>query len=171
MSDATWKVQASVKTPKGTLINLRADNPAELDQEIAAIMSRVPALLALEQQLTAAGTVAAALPLAASQPQPAQSAPQDQFNIANPWGPQPPAPGQGPIPFDPGAQAAPAYPQQAQPQQQQAQSGAPGPAPLCLHNSPAKWVAPGISKSTGNAYQGFWACALEKQFQCKMPRR
>lgn len=145
-----WLIQVSFKTPKGALINCRAETPEQLDNELGALEARIARIVALEQQLSGAGTVAAALPLAPQQPQP------DQFNVANPWGPQPPAPQQQaaypPPPFNPGAPA---------PQQQAAPQG----GPLCKHNLQAKYVAGGISKKTGSAYRAFYACPLDRREQ------
>lgn len=141
MSDnENWHFQWSIKSPAGGMLNIRADRADELEIALQSVASMIPAMLAVEQALTAGGHVAAGLPLAppaqqqaAQQPFPQQAPPQQQQYQQAP--PQ----------------------QQAPAQQQQYQQ-----PPLCSHNLPAKWIAPGVSKSTGRPYAGFWACSLPK---------
>lgn len=64
--------------------------------------------------------------------------------------------------------------QQIQPGYDQRPSAGPPPvqAPFCPnHNSPAKWVPPGVSKRTNKPFQGFWACAVSQQGDnsCRIP--
>jgi len=82
MSTETWAVQVSVKTPSGSMVNLRGDNVAELEEILDAFMEKVAAKVGpLEQTLGAVATVGAAFPGAqvttqASAPAPQASAPQ-----------------------------------------------------------------------------------------------
>jgi N-methylhydantoinase B/oxoprolinase/acetone carboxylase alpha subunit len=54
-----WLVQTSFKTPKGTLINVRAMNAATLDVELEAIKELAPAILEAEAAFSPAGVPAA----------------------------------------------------------------------------------------------------------------
>jgi N-methylhydantoinase B/oxoprolinase/acetone carboxylase alpha subunit len=54
-----WLVQTSFKTPKGTLINVRAMNAATLDVELEAIKELAPAILEVEAAFSPAGVPAA----------------------------------------------------------------------------------------------------------------
>jgi hypothetical protein len=123
-------------------------------------------MLAVEQSLMGAGNVAAQMPLSGPQQQnaaqqytqpnqPTQPAAQPQYQQQQPQ------------------QYAPQQQQYAQPAQQPAfpqqgpnNAAPPGPAPLCLHNMPAKWVKPGVSQSSGRPYKGFWACAQGRDNDC-----
>lgn len=40
------------------------------------------------------------------------------------------------------------------------------PSPVCKHGEPAKFVAAGVSKTTGKPYRAFYACARSKVDQC-----
>lgn len=149
MTDATWAVQVSFKTPHGALINLRADRMDEMHIALESFHDLIPAILANESALTGGGNVAAQMPLAPPVQQPAQPAFQPQ-------------PQQGPPPEW-------AQPQQQPQQWQQPAQQVPQQAPMCPgHGMPAKWVKPGISKSSGRPYPGFWACAMPQGQQCKL---
>lgn len=157
--DANWLLQVSLKTQAGSLINARGLNRDELATSVTSILELVPLILQAEQAFTAGGTVAAVLPLAPQQP--AQPAP-------NPSGPFAPpanaAPNQqwGQSVQQPARQAPQRWAGPAQPPAQ----GAPGPVPNCNHGVPAKWVAPGISKSSGKPYRGFHACSFGRDDDC-----
>jgi hypothetical protein len=150
MNDAAWTVQTSFKTPGGALINVRAERFDELAIGLESLATLVPAILSVEQLLVAGGNVAAQMPLAqpaqqnSAQYQPQQQAPQQQFGQA-------PAPQFAQVP--------------------QASAMPPGQAPLCLHNQPAKWVPPGISKKTGSPYKGFFACNAGRDSDCGFTQR
>jgi hypothetical protein len=58
MSDETTMVQASPKTPAGTLLNAKGHDEQSFAYALAILHDNVPAILALEQALKA-GTVAA----------------------------------------------------------------------------------------------------------------
>lgn len=148
-----WGIQVSFKTPRGALVNLRADTPEQLDAELSVLQDRVARIAALESTLWAAATVGEAMPMAPAQPQtPAQPAPPagggwtQQGQTAQP--PAPPAGGGW-------GGGAPAQPQQA--------------GRLCKHNSAAKFVEAGVYKSgakQGQPRKAFWACAFDKADQC-----
>lgn len=63
----------------------------------------------------------------------------------------------------------------ARPTQQPAPQEAPAPAaigtpadgPVCDHGLPAKFIAAGVSKSTGRPYRAFYACAQDRNNQCQ----
>jgi hypothetical protein len=40
-------------------------------------------------------------------------------------------------------------------------------APMCGHGMPAKYIAGGIAKQSGKPYPAFYACALDRDNQCK----
>lgn len=61
MSDATWKVQASVKTPSGTLVNIRGDNGAELLAGVEYVIANAEKIVSLEAALGGVANVAAGL--------------------------------------------------------------------------------------------------------------
>ena len=153
-----WKMQISLKTQMGALINMRGNSTEEMQGQLAALNVLIPQILATEQQLTGAATVAAHLPLAPQQP--TQQAP-----VAPPGfgGPQTPASG-----FPAQHQQVPM--QQAYPAQSPVASPGAGEVKLCQHNLPAVWKEPGISKKTGQPYQGFWSCPLPREQQCRIPR-
>ena len=49
-----------------------------------------------------------------------------------------------------------------------AQQAAPaGNAPACDHGQPMKLIPAGVSKSTGNPFRAFYACAAPREVQCK----
>lgn len=79
-----WLVQASFKTPKGTLINVRAMNAATLDVEIEAMKELAPAILEAEAAFSPAGVPAAlqgtAYPSAPAAPQASTPAPPNAPN-------------------------------------------------------------------------------------------
>jgi N-methylhydantoinase B/oxoprolinase/acetone carboxylase alpha subunit len=60
-TDDGWLVQTSFKTPKGTLINVRAMNAATLDVELEAIKELAPAILEAEAAFSPASAVPQAL--------------------------------------------------------------------------------------------------------------
>ena len=177
MSD-DFKIQLNFKTPKGTLINLRANNGAELDGQIEYLASRLAVIFAAEQELTTTGTVAAGMPLAPPNQQPAQPVPTPPAAVAqitNPWAqpqtqPAPatwgapqtaaplPAPSQ-PVPF-PQPQGVPSPGMSGA-----APSPAQNPGHVCKHGMPAKYVPAGVNKA-GKAFRAFWACPLDRDSQC-----
>lgn len=53
-----YTMQASFKTPFGTLVNLRASSPEELDAVLAAYAERVQKVYEVEQAIAAVGNVA-----------------------------------------------------------------------------------------------------------------
>lgn len=67
------RLQVNYKTPGGTLLNLYANDAAELDALLAALSDRVPTIAAVEQAVNAGGTLAQAGALAPAQAQPAQT--------------------------------------------------------------------------------------------------
>jgi hypothetical protein len=40
-------------------------------------------------------------------------------------------------------------------------------APVCGHGVPAKYIAGGIAKQSGKPYPAFYACAMDRDNQCK----
>ena len=181
-----WNIQASFKTQKGALVNVRADSPEGLAVNLTALSSVIPLILSVEQSLVAADNVAQGLPLAPPEVQhevqPQQAPTPDPWSPQAPpqqnqWGqqqqypqnvvPLPTAPAQPPVGYPqpapgssfPGASGAPA------PQQQYAPPTQPGQL-LCKHGQPAKVVPAGISKTTGRPYKAFAVCANDKPYQC-----
>ena len=154
-NDAPWLLQASLKTPGGALINARGIDKDQLAVSLAAISELTPLILAMEQALLAGGAVASALPLAPKQP----AAPQG-------WNP-PAAPPQAPPQQQGwGAQLAPPQQWGAQRPSAPAAQQAPQGGVVCNHGTAAKWVEPGISKSSGRPYKGFYACAMGRDQDC-----
>jgi hypothetical protein len=121
-----WKLQVSLKTPAGTLINVRADNPGELASELDFVITKAGQIVEAEQAFTGTANVAGAL--GAQNIQTQAQAPQQQ-NWGNDGYQQQPPPA-----FAPQQQAAPAAPQ--------------GPAPSCVHGQ--------MQYRTGNGAKGPW---------------
>lgn len=57
-------------------------------------------------------------------------------------------------------------PQAAPPQPPVANAATSFDGPACKHGEPAKYVAAGVSKKTGNPYRAFYACARPQGQQC-----
>jgi hypothetical protein len=109
--------QINLKTPGGTLLNLRAWTEQELDIYIDALQLRIPDIQALEQVVNAGGAANAAianLQSAGLNPQPVAAPAAPAHNYA----PTPPAP-----------------------------APAAGAAPNCDHGMPMRFVPAGISKA------------------------
>lgn len=104
-----WSIQISPKLPDGTLINIRAESPEQLNNLLDYVNGKGADIAAVVQSLTAQGNVAQAFPGS----QNVSAPPQEQS-----WSQQPPAQ-QGP----------PQWAQQQAPQQ----SAPAGPAPQCAH--------------------------------------
>lgn len=162
-----FNFQWSIKSPAGGMLNIRTERADEMEMALESIASIIPAMLAVEQSLMGAGNVAAGMPLSGPQQQnaaqqytqpnqPTQPAAQPQYQQQAP---------QQYAPQQPQQYAQPAQ-QPAFPQQGPNNAAPPGPAPLCLHNLPAKWVKPGVSQSSGRPYKGFWACAQGRDNDC-----
>lgn len=171
MSD-DWKMQVSIKTPLGTLANLRGDSQEELMLRLTELEQLVPTILSVERLMAAANNVATALPPAPvaqqwdaqdaqsqryPQPVPQQAAPVQQA----PWQQQ------SPQQFQPQGQQWGPPPPPAPPQPQHQQQAPQGQAPVCEHGLPAKYVPGGVSNTTGRAYKAFWVCSLTREHQCK----
>lgn len=143
------KIQINFKAGD-TLINLYADNPAELGQEIEALESLAATLAALDGTLKAAYNAA---PVAAP---PSQQLGQP----AGGWS----QPGQGNV--QPGGFA--------QSEQQSAQQGPPpgwaqqtgqAAGPSCRHG--AMVYKQGVSKTSGKPYSGHFCPSSNRADQCK----
>jgi hypothetical protein len=109
--------QINLKTPGGTLLNLRAWTEQELDIYIDALQLRIPDIQALEQVVNAGGAANAAianLQSAGLNPQPVAAPAAPAHNYA----PTPPAP-----------------------------APAAGASPNCDHGMPMRFVPAGISKA------------------------
>lgn len=109
--------QINLKTPGGTLLNLRAWTEQELDIYIDALQLRIPDIQALEQVVNAGGAANAAvanLQAAGLNPQPVAAPAAPAHNYA----PTPPAP-----------------------------APATGASPNCDHGMPMRFVPAGISKA------------------------
>lgn len=166
MSD-DWKMQVSIKTPLGTLANLRGDSQEELMLRLTELEQLVPTILSVERLMTAANNVTTALPPApVAQQWDAQDA-QSQRHL-QPMPQQAPWPQQqSPQQFQPQGQQWGPPPPPAPPQPQHQQQVPQGQAPVCEHGLPAKYVQGGVSRSSGRPYKAFWACSLTKEHQCK----
>jgi hypothetical protein len=151
MTDATWAIQISPKLPDGTLINVRADSPDQMEQLLAYLEGKGTTIASVVQSLTAQGNVAATFP--GSQNVPAPQAPAQ--------------PQQG------------GWPQQSAPPQQQAApqgggfggpptkydlSGPPSPAPQCQHGL-MEWRHRTSQK--GSEYKGWFCPSKNKDQQCQ----
>ena len=121
--------QANFKTHGQTLLNIYATNGAEFGELLDVYADFIPKIVAVEQALNAASTVAHVVPVA-------------------------PAAQQG------GAATPPVAPPAAGP------DVAADAEHLCDHGQPMKFIPPGISKSTGRPYKGFYACAQPRGMQC-----
>jgi hypothetical protein len=144
MSNQNAAIQINFKTKKdGMLINLYASDALELDTLLDAVSQRIAALVDLETTVEAMATVKTSFPSAevvnqGAAPMPAHAQPAQQF--------QKPAPtAQGYTP-------------------------APASVPTCTGGAcggaPMRFVAAGISKSTGKPYRAFYACPLPQGQAC-----
>ena len=141
-----WKLQVSLKTPAGTLINVRADNPGELASELDFVITKAGQIVEAEQAFTGTANVAASLGAQDIQTQ-AQGAPQQQ----QPWGNDGYQQQQAPS-FAPQQQQA---PQQAAPQ---------GPAPSCLHGQMT--FREGTGRQSGKPYKAYFCPSRDRNNQC-----
>lgn len=130
--------QANFKTPKGSLLNIRAWSEMELDQALDALLQRVAVINDVELAIDAVCAVnGGGLKVQAVGTQ----------NFPNPDAPAAPAP-VAPTPLAGYTPPAPA-----------------GSAPLCEHGEPMRFVPAGISKA-GKPYKGFYACARQRAEAC-----
>lgn len=145
INEAPLKV--TFKTPLGTFVSATGNNADELAAGVAAVVGLLDPIIEAEtlfgpaQNLKSMGATAVASPTQAP-PAPTQAAPTG-------WGSTPSSDAAG-------AASRTATPTVTAPT-----------APLCDHNEPAKYVAGGISRSTNRPYQAFWACARQREYQCK----
>ena len=129
--------QVNLKTPRGTLLNLRAWDEQQFDQILDGLEVRMQRILSLEE------TIGALHNLSASGLQAEiASHPADAPSANNSW--TPPAATFKPVTAPPVA------------------SG----GPLCDHGNLMKLVPAGISGKTGRPYKGFYACALPQASAC-----
>lgn len=139
MSNENAPIQINFKTKKdGMLINLRASDGAELDLLLDQVSQRLAALIDLETTSESMARTAGATNTIQEVFQGAQ--------VVNQGAVQRPAP-----------QAA-------------APAAAPGTVPTCTGGAcggaPMRFVAAGISKSTGKPYRAFYACPLPQGQAC-----
>jgi hypothetical protein len=130
--------QINLKTPGGTLLNIRAWTEQELDIYIDALQLRIPDIQTLEQVVNSGGVANAAianLQAAGLNPQP----------VAAPIAPAAPAHNYAPTPPAPAPVA--------------------GASPNCDHGTPMRFVPAGISKA-GKPYKSFYACAQPRESAC-----
>jgi hypothetical protein len=143
-----WSAQVSIKTPAGTLINLRGERGEQVEAQLAWITGVAPAIVAAEAAFAGVATVAQSFPGAQvvqqdgpswSQQGSQQAAPQ-----AAPAQPAPPAQGFGgpPTKYD--------------------LSGPPGPAPRCVHAA-MEWRH--RTSKAGKEYKG-WFCSTKGDNAC-----
>ena len=130
--------QVNLKTPGGTLLNLRAWTEQELDIAIDALKLRAPDIKELEEVINASGQMNAAV---------------NNLQAAglNPQFVAPPAP-----PAAPAHNYAPTPP---------APAPVTGATPNCDHGAPMRFVPAGISKA-GKPYKSFYACAQPRESAC-----
>jgi hypothetical protein len=128
--------QINLKTPGGTLLNIRAWTEQELDIYIDALKLRAPDIKELEEVINASGQLNAAV-------NNLQAAGLNPQFVAPPAPPAPPAHNYAPAPA-----AAPA-------------TG----SPVCSHGTPMRFVPAGISKA-GKPYKSFYACAQPRESAC-----
>lgn len=128
--------QINLKTPGGTLLNVRAWSEAELDQYIDSLTTRIVNIVALEQTVTALG----ALSNAGLNPQPV--AQQQHYGAVTV-----PAPNMvTTTPVNNFVQST-------------------GVSPTCDHGLPMRMVPAGISK-VGKPYKSFFACPNPRETAC-----
>lgn len=135
--------QVNLKTPKGSLLNLRAWDEQQLDTILDGLEVRMQRILQLEETIEE-------LHKLSSTPNAAQAIQNLQNAGLNPV---PVTPAQ-PIGNQWGANTIGAA---AQP--------APANAPVCDHGLPMRFVAAGISKA-GKPYKAFYACPNARESAC-----
>lgn len=147
MSNDSAKVQVNIKSGEGfdaTLVNVYAETPGELDALLNGVIAAAPLIAA------AKGAVQVAHGIEVKSAQPQQAPPQQQEGWQNQSATPPPfVQGNG----QEGGRTQYSQPDNSQP-------------PTCMHG-PKKWVPGGVSKKTGNPYNGFWACSAPQGQQCK----
>jgi len=139
MSNEDWKLQVSMKSPNGDLINVRANSADELSVLLEGIGDYSTQIAAVSKKVAGAYTV---LPLST------------QSSTTNTTQPGFSTPTQADTPFGGAAM-----------QSQPPQSGHPT-TPTCVHG--ARIFRQGMSKTTGKPY-AFWACPTPQGTpdQCK----
>lgn len=149
LGEHPWLLQVSLKTPAGTLINVRGLSAWDIAAGLESIRGMVHEITGLEREFSAGAALAPLVDPARNQYAPQPSAPPQQPQQQQ-WG-QPP---QQQWPGQSGGWG-------GQPQA----GGQPQNAPVCKHGMAAKHVPGGIAKS-GRPYRAFWACAMPREQQC-----
>lgn len=159
-------LQASLKLPGDTLLNIQAADPDEFLNKIKWMIENIHELVALSAAAqTAYGLGARTVPQGQAQQPPSQQTQQGQYQ--NPWGPMQ---GQQSQQGTPQWQQPPnviQFPgQQGQPQQPQF-SGGQQSVPTCPHG-PMAWKT-GTNRTTGAPYAGYY-CTVRNS-GCKPVRQ
>jgi hypothetical protein len=135
--------QVNLKTPKGSLLNLRAWDEQQLDTILDGLEVRMQRILQLEEtveELHKLSSNPAAQAIQTLQNAGLNPVPVKQVEpIGNQWGA--------------GTQGA------------AAQAPAPAGSPVCDHGLPMRFVAAGISKA-GKPYKAFYACPNARESAC-----
>lgn len=145
MSSNEAPYQVNIKTPKGSLLNLRAWDEQQLDTILDGLEVRMQRILQLEttvEELNKLNSNPAAqaiqtLQNAGLNPQVVAPSPAPNQWATNQWASETPAP----------VKAAPAG------------------GPACDHGLPMRFVAAGISKA-GKPYKAFYACPNARESAC-----
>ena len=143
MSSNEAPYQVNIKTPKGSLLNLRAWDEQQLDTILDGLEVRMQRILQLEitvEELNKLNSNPAAQAIQTLQNAGLNPVPVTPAQpIGNQWGA--------------GTQGA------------AAQAPAPAGSPVCDHGLPMRFVAAGISKA-GKPYKAFYACPNARESAC-----
>lgn len=142
-TDASWAIQVSPKLPDGTLVNVRAATPQDLEQMLSWVEANSAAIVKAAASLTTVGQVPALAQMAAPGGVSVQQGPPAQQQGG--WGQQPPA------------QQSPDFYTQQQPQGQ-------GPKPSCRHGE--RTYRTGTGKN-GKPWQAWFCPSSNRNDQCE----
>ena len=137
--------QVNLKTPKGSLLNLRAWDEQQLDTVLDGLEVRMQRILQLEETIDELHKLSS---------NPAAQAIQTLQNA-----------GLNPVPVAPAQPIGNQWGAGTQGAAAQAPTPAPAGSPVCDHGLPMRFVAAGISKA-GKPYKAFYACPNARESAC-----
>lgn len=149
-TDASWAIQVSPKLPDGTLVNVRAATPQDLEQMLSWVEANSATIVRAAASLTTVGQVPALAQMAAPGGVSVQQGPPAQQQGGG-WGQQPPV------------QQAPDFYSKQQPQDWQPQGQ--GPKPSCRHGE--RTFRTGTGKNN-KPWQAWFCPSSNRNDQCEV---